>query len=68
MVLAIRSRLSEVSLFAQLAITDLTEDGFFKHMDDMDNAILRARKIILLGVERAPRLVSRRDIRADEHR
>jgi hypothetical protein len=68
MVLAIRTRLSEVSLFAQLAITDLTEDGFFKHMDDMDNAILLARKIILLGVERAPRLVTPRDMRADEHR
>jgi hypothetical protein len=66
-VLAIRTRLSEVSLFSQLAITDLTEDAFFKHMDDMDNAILLARKIILLGVERAPRLVSQRDMRVDEH-
>jgi hypothetical protein len=68
MVLAIRTRLSEVSLFSQLACTDLTEDAFFKHMDDMDNAILLARKIILLGVERAPRLVSPRDMRVDEHR
>jgi hypothetical protein len=68
MVLAIRTRLSDVSLFSQLAITDLTEDAFFKHMDDMDNAILLARKIILSGVERAPRLVSQRDMRVDEHR
>jgi hypothetical protein len=68
MVLAIRTRLSQVSLFAQLAITDLTEDEFFKHMDDMDDAILLARKIILLGVERAPRLVTPRVMRADEHR
>jgi hypothetical protein len=37
-------------------------------MDDMDNAILLARKIILLGVERAPRLVTPRDMRADENR
>jgi hypothetical protein len=58
MVLAIRTRLSDVSLFSQLAITDLTEDAFFKHMDDMDNAILLARNIVLLGAERAPRLVS----------
>ncbi len=68
MVLAIRTRLSDVSLFSQLAIINLTEDEFLKHMDDMDNAILLARKIILLGVERAPRLVSHRDMRVDEHR
>jgi hypothetical protein len=66
MVLAIRTRLSDVSLFSQLAITDLTEDAFFKHLDDVDNAILLARKIIFLGVERAPRLVSQRDMH--EHR
>jgi hypothetical protein len=68
MVLAIRTRLSEVSLFSQLAITDLTEGAFFKHLDDMDNAILLARRIVLQGVERAPRLVSPRDMRVDEHR
>ncbi len=68
MVLAIRTRLSDVSLFSQLAITNLTEDEFLKHMDDMDNAILLARKIILQGVERAPRLVSHRDMRVDEYR
>ena len=68
MVLAIRTRLSEVSLFSQLAITDLTEDAFFKHLDDMDNAILLTRKIVLLGVERAPRLVSQRDMRIEEQR
>jgi hypothetical protein len=62
MVLAIRTRLSDVSLFSQLAITDLTEAAFLKHLDDMDNAILLARKIILQGVERAPRLVSPRDM------
>jgi hypothetical protein len=66
MVLAIRTRLSDVSLFSQLALTDLTEDAFFKHLDDVDNAILLARKIIFLGVERAPRLVSQRDMH--EHR
>jgi hypothetical protein len=68
MVLAVRTRLSEVSLFSQLAIQDLTEDAFFKHLDDMDNAILLARSMVLQGVERAPRLVSPRDIRADDHR
>jgi hypothetical protein len=67
MVLAIRTRLSEVSLFSQLAITDLTEGAFFKHLDDMDNAILLARRIVLQAVERAPRLVSPRDMRVDEH-
>ena len=68
MVLAIRTRLSEVSLFSQLAIQDLTEDAFFKHLDDIDNAILLARSIVLQGVERAPRLVSPRDMGVDQHR
>jgi hypothetical protein len=68
MVLAIRTRLSHVSLFSQLAISDLAEDAFFKHLDDMDNALLLATKIILHGVERAPRLVSPRDMRVDEQR
>ena len=68
MVLAIRTRLSQVSLFSQLAITDLAEDAFFKHLDDMDNAILLARGILLQGVERAPRLVSPRDMRVEEQR
>jgi hypothetical protein len=67
MVLAIRTRLSEVSLFTQLAINDLTEDAFFKHLDDIDSAILLARSMVLQAVERAPRLVSPRDIRADDH-
>ena len=66
MVLAVRTRLSDVSLFSQLAITGLTEDAFFKHLDDVDNAIHLARKIIAQGVERAPRLVSSRDMH--EHR
>jgi hypothetical protein len=66
MVLAIRTRLSQVTLFSQLAINDLAEDTFFKHLDDMDNAILLARGILLQGVERAPRLVSPRDMRVDE--
>jgi hypothetical protein len=68
MVLAIRTRLSEVSLYSQLAITDLTEGAFFKHLDDMDNAILLARRIVLQAVERAPRLVSPRDMRVEENR
>jgi hypothetical protein len=68
MVLAIRTRLSEVSLFSQLSINDLTEDAFFKHLDDMDNAILLARSMVLQGVERAPRLVSPRDMSVDQHR
>jgi hypothetical protein len=67
MVLAIRTQLSEVSLFSQLEIIDLTEDSFFRHVDAMDNAILLTRKIILQSVERAPRLVSHRDMRKDEH-
>jgi hypothetical protein len=68
MVLAIRTRLSEVSLFSQLAIQDLTEDAFFKHLDDIDNAVLLARSIVLQGVERAPRLVSPRDMGVDQQR
>src|SRR5580658_10376040 len=52
MVLAIRTRLSEVSLFTQLAINDLTEDAFFKHLDDIDSAILLARSMVLQAVER----------------
>ena len=69
MVLAIRTRLSDVSFFSQLAITTgLTEDDLLKHLDDMDNAIILARKAILLGVDRAPRLVSPRNIRMDKLR
>ena len=69
MVLAIRTRLSDVSFFSQLAITtDLTEDDLLKHINDMDNAIILARKAILLGVERAPRLVGPRNIRMDKLR
>jgi hypothetical protein len=68
MVLAVRTRLSEVSLYSQLAISDLTQDAFFKHLDDMDNAVLLARSMVLHAVERAPRLVSPRDMRADDHR
>ena len=68
MVLAIRTRLSEVTLFSQLAINDLTEDAFFKHLDDIDNAVLLARSIVLQGVERAPRLVSPRDMGVDQQR
>jgi hypothetical protein len=63
MVLAIRPRLSDVSLFSQLAITTgLSGDAVLKQIDDMDNAIILARNIISLGVERAPRLVSQRDM------
>ena len=53
MVLAIRTRLSEVSLFTQLAINDLTQDAFFQHLDDIDSAILLARSMVLQAVERA---------------
>ena len=67
MVLAIRTRLSDVSFFSQLAITtDLTEDALLKHLNDMHNAIIMARKAILLGVERAPRLVGPRNIQMDK--
>jgi hypothetical protein len=60
MVLAIRTRLSEVSFFSQLAISDLTQENLLNHINDMDNAIILAREAILLGVERAPRLVGPR--------
>jgi hypothetical protein len=60
MVLAIRTRLSDLSLLSELAITDLTKEAFFKHLDDMDNAIRLARSMVLRGVARAPRLVSPR--------
>ncbi len=66
MVLVVRTRLSDVSLFSQLAIAELTEDAFFKHIDDMDNSILLARNIVSQGAGRAPRLVSQRDMH--EHR
>jgi hypothetical protein len=56
--LAIRTRLSGVSFFSKLAITNgLTEGDLLKHLYDIDDAITLARKAILLGVERAPRLV-----------
>jgi hypothetical protein len=67
--LAIRTRLSGVSFFSKLAITtDLTEDDLLKHLYDIDNAITLARKAILLGVERAPRLVVPRNIRVNKLR
>jgi hypothetical protein len=66
MVLAIRTRLSNVSFFSQLAIPELTKQDLLKHLNDMDNAILLARRAILLGVERAPRLVAPRNIRMDQ--
>jgi hypothetical protein len=69
MALAIRTRLNGVAFFSQIAITtDLTEDALLKHLNDMESAIILARKAILLGVERAPRLVSRRNIRMDKLR
>jgi hypothetical protein len=65
MVLTIRTRLSDVSFFSQLAISDLTEENLLNHINDMDNAVILAREAILLGVERAPRLVVPRNIRMD---
>ena len=65
MVLAIRTRLSDVCFFSQLAIRELTEDELLKHINDMGNAIILSREAILLGVERAPRLVGPRNIRMD---
>ena len=67
MVLAIRTQFSDVSFFSQLTIsTGFTEDDIIKHLRDMHNAIILARRAILLGVERAPRLVSPRNIRMDK--
>ncbi len=63
MVPAIRTRLSDVSFVSQLAIKELTEDDLLKHINDMGNAVILARKAILLGVERALRLVGPRNIR-----
>ena len=69
MALAIRTRLSGVSFFSKLAITTgLTEDDLLKHLYDIDNAIILARKAILLGAARAPRLVVPRNIRVDNLR
>jgi hypothetical protein len=69
MALAIQTRLSGVSFFSKLAITtNLTEDDLLKHLYDIDNAITLARKAILLGVERAPRLVVPRNTRANKLR
>jgi hypothetical protein len=65
--LAIRTRLSGVSFFSKLAIiADLTEDDFLKHVYDIDDAITLARKAILLGAARAPRLVVSRNIRVSK--
>jgi hypothetical protein len=56
--LTIQTRVSGVSFFSKLSITtDLTEDDFLKHLYDIDDAITLARKAILLGAARAPRLV-----------
>jgi hypothetical protein len=69
MVLAIRTQLSNIALFSQLAIDgDFKQEAFLKQLDDMDNAIILARNTISRGAERAPRLVSHRDVRTDERR
>lgn len=62
--LAIRTRLSGVSFFSKLAITtELTKHDLLKQVNDIHQAIALARKAILLGVARAPRLVPSRGIR-----
>jgi hypothetical protein len=67
--LAIQTRLSGVSFFSKLSITtDLTEDDLLKHLYDIDDAITLARKAILLGAARAPRLVVPRNIRVNKLR
>jgi hypothetical protein len=67
--LAIRTRLSGVSFFSKLAITtDLTENDLLKHLYDLDYAITLARKAILLGAARAPRLVVPGKIRVNQLR
>jgi hypothetical protein len=63
---AIQTRLSGVSFFSTLAITDLTEDDLLKHLYDINDAISLARKAILLGAGRAPRLVVPRTIRVNK--
>jgi hypothetical protein len=64
--IAIRTRLSGVSFFSKLAITsELTEDRLLKNLYDIDDAITLARKAILLGATRAPRLVVPRNIRVN---
>jgi hypothetical protein len=65
--IAIETRLSGVSFFSKLAITtDLTEDDLLKHLYDIDDAITLARKVIFLGLARAPRLVVPRNIRVNK--
>ncbi len=63
---AIQTRLSGVSFFSTLAITDLTEEDLLKHLYDINDAISLARKAILLGAARAPRLVVPRNIRVNK--
>jgi hypothetical protein len=63
---AIQTRLSGVSFFSTLAITDLTEDDLLKHLYDINDAISLARKAILLGAGRAPRLVVPSTIRVNK--
>jgi len=67
--LAIRTRLSGVSFFSKLAITTgFTQDDLLKHLYEIDHAITLARKVILLGADRAPRLVVPRSIRVNQLR
>ena len=66
--LAVQTGLSGVSFFSQVATTHLTKGILFRHLADMDKAMGLARKAILLGVDRAPRLVSHRNIRMDKLR
>jgi hypothetical protein len=63
-VLAVQTQVTDITFFSQLAITtDLTKSEILRHINNMDSAIILARKAILLGVERAPRLVGPRKTR-----
>ena len=62
--LTIRMRLSDISFSSKFAITrGSMKDEFFEHLGNMDNAIILARDTIAHAVERAQRLVDRRNIR-----
>jgi hypothetical protein len=64
-----RTRLSGASFFSKLAITtDLTYGDLLKHLYDIDDAITLARKAILLGAARVPRLVVPRNIQVSKLR
>jgi hypothetical protein len=66
--LAMQTRVTDITFFSQLAMIDLNESNLLRHINNIDSAIILARRAILLGVERAPRLVGPREDPHGGHR